>query len=72
MRPEPKEDELDETFHLTCIALIGMMVTVNEMVGYTEAGKKLPQINHELKQLQGERWGVETINEGMEIRTEKP
>jgi len=37
--PEPKEDELDETLHLACIALIGMMVVVNEMNGFTEGGK---------------------------------
>jgi hypothetical protein len=44
--PEPRKDELDETLHLTCIALISMMVVVNEMVGYTEAGMKLLEINH--------------------------
>jgi hypothetical protein len=72
VQPEPTEDELDDTLHFACIALITMMVVVNEMVGFTEAGKNLLAINHELKMLQAERWGPETINEGMDIRTEKP
>jgi hypothetical protein len=72
VEPEPSEDELDETLHLTCVAFIGMMVVVNEMVGYTQAGKGLPNINHALKILQAERWGIESIEEGMDIRTEKP
>jgi hypothetical protein len=71
--PEPKEQELDETLHLACIALMGIMVVVNEMHGYTEAGKKLPELNHELVVLQAEKWGADdTINGGMDIRTEKP
>jgi Family of unknown function (DUF5677) len=69
--PEPNENELDETLELASIALISMMVMVNEMVGCTEAGKKLLELNHELKVLQAEKWGSETIREGMEIRTEK-
>jgi len=36
------------------------------MVGYTEGGKKLPQGNHELKMLQAERWGADSIEEGHE------
>jgi hypothetical protein len=72
VEPEPRDDELNETLHLTCIALIGMMVAVNEMVGYTEAGKKLPALNHELKLLQAAKWGAASICEGMEIKTEKP
>jgi hypothetical protein len=71
--PEPRDDELDETLHLACIAVITMMVLVNEMHGYTEAGKQLPALNHELKVLQAEKWGGEQIGEGgIEIRTQKP
>jgi len=70
VEPEPREDELDETLHLSCVALLSMLVVVNEMIDYTEAGKKLPEINQELKTLQAERWGVESIEEGMDIRTE--
>jgi hypothetical protein len=40
--PDPKEAELDETLHLAFIALIGAMVVVNEMNGYTKAGTQLP------------------------------
>ena len=47
-----------------------MMVVVNEMIGFTAAGKKLPQLNHDLKVLQAERWGVDSIEERMDIRTE--
>jgi hypothetical protein len=38
VEPEPKDNELDETLHLACSALMGIMVVVNEMHGYTEAG----------------------------------
>jgi hypothetical protein len=71
VEPQAKEEELDETLHLSCIALMGMLVAVNEIVGLTDAGKKLPGLNHELKLLQAERWGPGTINEGREIRTQK-
>lgn len=72
VQPEATEDELDETLLFACIALLGIMVVVNEMVGFTEAGKTLPEINHQLQVLQDQKWGVETINEGMDILTEKP
>jgi hypothetical protein len=71
-QPPSKEDELDGTLHLACIAVISMMVLVNEMFDSPEAGKKLLDINHDLKLLQAERWGADTINEGMEIITEQP
>jgi Family of unknown function (DUF5677) len=67
--PQPKEDELDETLHLACIALIGTMVVVNEMNGFTEAGKKLPALNGELVALQTAKYGARSVAEGMEIRT---
>jgi len=70
--PEPREDELDETLHLACMAVMGIMVVVNEMHRYTEAGKKLPSLNGALQALQEAKWGPATINEGMEFRTEKP
>jgi hypothetical protein len=70
--PAARDRELDETLHLACIALITIMVLVNEMHGYTEAGKQLPALNRDLKALQAERWGQGEIGEGMEIRTEKP
>jgi hypothetical protein len=69
--PQPKEDELDDTLHLACIALIGIMVVVNEMNGLTEAGKKLPALNGELVALQTAKYGPQSVGEGMEIRTEK-
>jgi hypothetical protein len=68
--PEPRSEELDETLHLSCVAVLTMLVVVNEMVGYTDAGKELPEINGQLKALQAERWGAESIEEGMDIRTE--
>jgi hypothetical protein len=64
--PGAKEDELDVTLHFACIALIDIMVVVNKMNGGTEAGKKLPTPNGELKTLQSERWSPETC-EGMDI-----
>jgi hypothetical protein len=70
--PQPKEDELDETLQLACIALIGIMVVVNEMNGFTEAGSKLPALNGELVALQTAKYGARSVAEGMEIRTEKP
>jgi hypothetical protein len=70
VEPEPREDELDETLHLTCMAVISMLVVVNEMVGFTEAGKNIPEINHDLKLLQADRWGADSIEVGMDIRTE--
>jgi hypothetical protein len=70
--PQPKEDELDETLHLACIALLGIMVVVNEMNGFTEAGKKLPALNGELVALQTAKYGAQSVGEGMEIRTENP
>jgi hypothetical protein len=69
IEPEPRDEELDETLHLGCVAVISMLVVVNEMIGFTAAGKALPRINHELKALQAERWGVESLEEGMDIRT---
>lgn len=72
MIPDAKEDELDQTLHLTCIAFIGILVVVNEMNGYTEAGKKLGTLNDELIALQAGKWGSDTIGEGMAFRTEKP
>jgi hypothetical protein len=72
VEPDVDEGQLDETLHLGCLALISMMVVVNEMVGYTEAGRSLLDINHALKGLQAEKWGPESIEEGMDIRTEKP
>ena len=70
VEPEAREDELDETLHLTCVAVLSMLVVVNEMSGFTEAGKKLLDINHALKLFQAERWGADSIEEGIDIRTE--
>jgi hypothetical protein len=65
--PEPTEDQLDETLHLACIALLSIMVVVNEMNGFTEAGRKSIELNIELKTLQAERWGGGEIGgDGME------
>ncbi len=72
VQPAAKEEELDETLHFACIALLSAMVVVNEMVGFTEAGKALPALNHELREMQGRRWGSDSVNEGMEIRTGEP
>ena len=70
--PDAKDDELDETLHLACLAVLGIMVVVNEMQGYTEAGKRLPALNGEFLALQAEKYGAATINEGMEIGTAPP
>jgi hypothetical protein len=48
------------------------MVVVNEMNGFTEAGRKSIELNIELKTLQAERWGGGEIGgDGMEIRTQE-
>jgi hypothetical protein len=70
--PDAKADELDETLHLACMAVLGIMVVVNEMHGYTVAGKKLPGLNGEFLALQAEKYGPATLEEGMEIRTAPP
>jgi predicted transcriptional regulator len=70
--PAAKDDELDETVHFACMAFLSVMVIVNEMADYTEAGKKLLAFDAELKSFLAERWGDEEIAEGMEIRAEKP
>jgi len=57
VEPKARNSELDETLHLACIALMGIMVVVNEMHGYTEAGTTLPVLNQELVALQNEKWG---------------
>jgi hypothetical protein len=52
-------------------SLVSIMVVVNEMNSHTEAGKKLIDLNTELKTLQAERWGPGEIGgERMYIRTE--
>lgn len=70
--PDPSEDQLDETLHLACVALIGAAVAVNEMCGFTEAGKRLPELNGKLKALQDERFGPKTLGSGesLEIKVE--
>jgi hypothetical protein len=68
--PDAKEDELDETLHLAYIAVLGILVVVNEMHGYIEAGKKLPALNDEFITLQAEKYDSRTVADGMEIRTE--
>lgn len=76
VEPEPAEFALDETVHLACVALIGAAVAVNEMCGFTDAGKRLPELNARLKALQSEQFGEATLggggNEALEIRTEGP
>jgi hypothetical protein len=67
--PPTKDEELDETLHLAFVALIGVMVVVNEMNGFTKAGEQLPALNGELKALQAEKYGVDSVGDGMEIRT---
>ena len=62
--PAPSDDQLDETLHLACVALIGAAVAVNEMCGFTEVGKRLPEINGKLKALQAENFGEKTIGSG--------
>jgi len=55
--PEPSEHQLDETLHLSCIALLGACVVTNEMFGYTEAGQLLPALGDKLVALQNEKFG---------------
>ena len=68
--PEPGEDQLNETLHFACVAMIGAAAAVNEMCGLTEAGRSLHALNEELRQLQLEQFGERTLSEGMEIRVE--
>ncbi len=65
----PQNDhQLDETLHLACISLMGVAVVVNEMCGYTEAGKRLPALSDKLQALQTEHWGE--VGPGVKIKTE--
>jgi hypothetical protein len=59
--PDPSEHQLDETLHLSCIALLGAAVVVNEMSGYTEAGKCLPELGDKLVALQQEKFGKQPL-----------
>jgi hypothetical protein len=70
--PDPSENQLDETLHLACVALIGAAVAVNEMCGPTEAGKRLPELNGNLKALQVEKFGEKSLgsDESLEIKVE--
>jgi hypothetical protein len=73
--PTPSDFQLDETVHLACVAMIGAAVAANEMCGYTDAGKRLPDLNAKLKSLQAEKFGEKTLgggDENLEIRTELP
>jgi hypothetical protein len=54
--PPENEHEMDETLHLACISLMGVMGVVNEMCGNPEAGKRLPALNDRLLALQNERF----------------
>jgi len=66
--PDPSEDQLDETLHFACVALIGAAVAVNEMCGPTDAGKRLPELNGRLKALQVEEFGGS--DEGLDIKVD--
>jgi Family of unknown function (DUF5677) len=71
VEPEAKEDELDHTLDFACIAILGIMVAVNEMIGFRAAGKALPDLSDEVHRLQTERWGsIEAVGEPIEIRTQ--
>jgi hypothetical protein len=70
--PAENEHQLDETLHLACISLISVAVIVNEMSGYTEAGKSLPELNRKFVTLQTERFGSKEIEPGVEIKTKAP
>jgi hypothetical protein len=52
------------------MAVLSAMVVVNEMHGYTEAGKRLPELNAQLVALQDERLGEAIIGKDFEIKTE--
>jgi hypothetical protein len=52
-----------------CMAVLSAMVVVNEMHGYTEAGKRLPELNAQLVALQDERLGEAIIGKDFEIKT---
>ena len=70
--PTPSDDQLDETLHLACVAMVSAAVAVNEMNGFTEAGKRLPELNGRLKALQAEKFGEKSLGgeETLEIRTD--
>jgi hypothetical protein len=68
--PPRNDHQLDETLHLACMSLIGVMIVVNEMCGYAEAGKRLPELNGRFQTLQTERFGATGIEPRMEIKTE--
>jgi hypothetical protein len=65
--PPQDDHQLDETLHLACISLMGVAIVVNEMCGYTEAGKRLTKLNDRLRALQTEHFGTKEIGSGVEI-----
>lgn len=68
--PLQNDQQLDETLHLACISLMGVAVVVNEMCGYTEAGKRLLDINARFHALQIEQFGTKEVGSGVAIKTE--
>jgi hypothetical protein len=54
--PDPSEDELNETMHLACTALMGVMVVVSEMHKLTEAGKQLAVLHSDFLALSRSKW----------------
>lgn len=68
--PLQNDHQLDETLHLACISLMGVAVVVNEMCGYPEAGKRLPELSGRFQTLQIERFEANKIEPGVEIKTE--
>jgi Family of unknown function (DUF5677) len=70
--PPATDDQLDETVHLACVALVSAAVAVNEMTGFTEAGKTLPDLNGRLKALQAEHFGEKSLggDDTLAIKTE--
>ncbi|MCZ7658891.1 MAG: DUF5677 domain-containing protein [Xanthobacteraceae bacterium] len=57
VEPPAHGQQLDETLHLACISLLSAAVAVNEMCGFTEAGKQLPILNARLHSIQAGRFG---------------
>ncbi len=73
VEPHADEHQLDETLHLACISLMSAAVAVNEMCGFTEAGKQLPILNARLHSIQAEKFGERSVGDPerrLEIKTE--
>ena len=51
--PEPSKDELDQTLLFAAMAILGILIAIDEMFGHVPAGRVLPAIGAEIQAIQG-------------------